>query len=342
VPAHAGRDRSARDLQVGVLGAGFIATAHVHAYAAAPGVRVVAVADPVAAKAQALAAEVGAVAMSSADELLGTELDIVSICTPTPTHDTLAVRALEAGLHVLCEKPIARTLNGARRIVEAAQRAPGLLMIGHVSRFEPDHRQAKAVVDAGHLGPIATMSHSMTTSLPGWSEAGWLADTDASGGPLVDLAVHSFDFLSWIAASDPVRLHAVGADTGVGPATYALVTVRYASGALALVETSWAHPASHGFKLATEIIGRDGRLYWSYDDIAGGVINFATGASVSFEPLSDRGFRAEVGSFIEAVRTRAASPVPAEAGFTSLRTALAASESVRTGAVIDMTQWGMQ
>jgi myo-inositol 2-dehydrogenase / D-chiro-inositol 1-dehydrogenase len=330
------------DLRVGVVGAGFIATAHVHAYASTPGVRVVAIADPVIAKAQGLASEVGARATADADELLHSDLDIVSVCTPSPTHAALAVSALEAGLHVLCEKPIARTLTQARQIVAAGRAAPGLLMIGHVSRFEPDHRQAKDVVEAGHVGAVQMMSHSMTTSLPGWSEGGWFADFDQSGGPLVDLAVHSFDFLAWIAGSEPVRLHAVGADTGVGPTTYALVTVRYASGAIALVETSWAHPASHGFKLQAEIIGTDGRLHWSYDGIAGGVLSLARGDSVSFEPLGDRGFRAEIASFVQAVRTSGTSPVPAAAGFTALRTALAAAESVATGAVIDMTEWGLE
>jgi predicted dehydrogenase len=330
------------DLRVGVAGAGFIATAHVHAYAATPGVRVVAIADPVVAKARALASEVGAAAVADVDDLLAADLDIVSVCTPSPTHAALAVRALEAGLHVLCEKPIARTLDDARRIVAAGSTAPGVLMIGHVSRFEPDHRQAKDIVEAGHLGDIAMMSHSMTTSLPGWSEGGWFADPDQSGGPLVDLAVHSFDFLSWIAGSDPVRLHAVGADSAVGPNTYALVTVRYASGAIALVETSWAHPSSHGFKLRTEIVGTGGRLHWSYDDIAGGELFLADGASVRFDPLSDRGFHAELRSFIAAVRSGGPSPVPAAAGFTALRTALAAVESMATGTVVDLTEWGVR
>jgi predicted dehydrogenase len=329
------------DLAVGVIGAGFIATAHVNAYAATPGVRVVAVADPVIAKAERLASGVGATPLSDIDELFETDLDIISVCTPSPTHAPLAVRALQAGRHVLCEKPIARTLDDARRIVAAGRSALGVLMIGHVSRFEPDHRRAKDLVEAGHLGQVQMMSHSMTTSLPGWSEAGWLADPDQSGGPLVDLAVHSFDFLSWIAASEPVRLHAVGADSAAGPNTYALVTIRYASGAMALVETSWAHPASHGFKLSTEIVGTDGRLQWSYDAIAGGVLNLADGESVSFEPLSDRGFRAEVRSFVDAVRDGGPSPVPAAEGFTSLRTALAAHEAVSTGTTIDMTHWGV-
>jgi predicted dehydrogenase len=329
-------------LRAGVVGAGFVANAHVNAYAATPGVRVVGVADLVVAKAERLASHVGAAGVASLAQLIDAGVDLVSICTPSHTHATLAVEALETGLHVLCEKPIARSLDDGRRIMRAAEQSAGLLMIGHVSRFEPEHRQAKQVVEAGHLGEVQMMSHSMTTSMPGWSELGWLADTTLSGGPLVDLAVHSFDFLSWVSGAMPVRVHAVGADTASGPSTYALATVRYDSGALGLVETSWAHPVSHGFKLSTELVGRDGRLSWSYDGIVGGVLHRADGRSTAFEPLSDRGFRTEVQAFVHAVRSGEASPVPAEQALTALRTALAALESLRTGQTVDLSVWGVE
>jgi predicted dehydrogenase len=184
------------------------------------------------------------------------------------------------------------------------------------------------------------MSHSMTTSMPGWSEGGWLAQPEQSGGPLVDLAVHSFDFLAWVAESEAVRVHAVGRDTRAGPTTYALATVRYASGAIALVESSWAHPASHGFKLRTELIGTKGRLSWTYDQINGGSMYVAEGTTRWFDPLGNRGFQAELRGFTDAVRSGAPSPVPASAGYAALRTALASLESVRSGDPVDLTTWG--
>jgi len=67
-------------------------------------------------------------------------------------------------------------------------------MIGHVIRFEPDHRRRRISSRAGQIGDVAMMAHSMTTSLPGWSEGGWLARPEESGGPLLDLSVHSFDY----------------------------------------------------------------------------------------------------------------------------------------------------
>lgn len=324
------------DLRVGILGAGLIAGVHARTYAVTPGVRVVAIADPVAAKAERVAAEVGAMPVTSLDDLVAVGVDVVSVCTPPALHAPLTVRSLDAGLQVLCEKPLARSLGEARLIVDAAQRSAGMVMVGHVSRFEPDHRRAKEVVDSGELGEVQMLSHSMTTSLPGWSEGGWLADAKLSGGPLVDLAVHSFDFLSWVVGSPCIRVHAVAADSPAGPDTYALATVRYASGAMALVETSWAHPASYGFKLKVEIVGTKGRLAWSYDDINGGALYVRNGETTWFDPLGDRGYRAEIRTFVDAVRAGSASPVPVEEAYEALRTALAALESVHTGTTIDL------
>lgn len=327
------------DLRVGIVGAGLIGGVHGRAYGVTPGVRVVAVTDPVPGKADRLAAETGAQVVPDVEALLGSGLDIVSVCTPTPTHASLSIQALDAGLHVLCEKPIARSLGDARRLVEAAERARGLLMIGHVTRFEADHREAKRLVDEGHLGTVVMTSHSVTTSLPGWSQSGWLSDLELAGGPLVDLAVHTFDYLAWVTGSTPVRLHAVGADTAAGAATYALVHVRYASGAIAMVETSWAHPPSHGFKLAAELVGTEGRLSWDYDHLAGGFLHRAEGDTVRFDPLGELGFQVEIGAFVRAVRQGDPSPVSGRDGMAALRSSLAALESLQTGATIDLTSW---
>lgn len=328
------------ELRIGVVGAGMIAGEHVRAYAAAHGARVVAVADPVVAKAERLAADVGAAAVPDLDAVLAVDVDIVSVCTPPLTHGQVAVRALEAGCSVLCEKPIARTLAEAHRIVQAAKSAPGMLMVGHVSRFEPDHAAAKAVVDSGQLGSVRMVSHSITTTMPHWSEGGWFADVAQSGGPLLDLGVHSFDYLSWVTSGTAVRVHAVGTATRAAGPGYALSTVRYDDGAIGTVESSWAHPVSHGFMLRAEIVGTEGRLSWDYDGMVSGVLHRDGHEPVRFEPLGARGYLAEIGCFVDAVRARLASPVPAEAGYDAARTALAAQESIDTGATVDLTRWG--
>src|SRR3954468_17885612 len=200
-------------LRVGVVGAGLIAGCHVRAYTKTAGIDVVAVADTQLSKAEQLAASVGGQACLDRDEVLAPDTDVISVCRPPSAHADLTVRALEAAQHVLCEKPVALTLADTQRIQRAAEAGDRGVMIGHVSRYEPDHRCAKELVDAGRIGEVAMMAHSMTTALPGWSEGGWLARPEESGGPLLDLSVHSFDYLAWVTGSPAVRIHAVAADS---------------------------------------------------------------------------------------------------------------------------------
>ena len=327
------------ELTVGLLGAGMIAGVHAHAYRESPGVRLVAVADPVPGKADRIAEQHGAKVVPDLGALLELGVDVIDICTPPTTHADATIAALEAGRHVFCEKPVTRTMEEARRVLEVAATAPGLLSVGQVARYGPDHRAAYDLATSGEIGQVRMLTHSTTTSLPGWSEGGWLADPVSSGGPLLDQAVHSFDYARWVIGSPAVRVHCMAADSGVGPATYALSTVRYENGAIAHIECSWAHPASHGFKLGAEIVGTEGRVSWSYDQLMGGVLHPREGHTEWWDVLGDREFTQELRAFFDAVRTGGPPPVPAHEAVESLRTALAALESARTGRTIDLTTW---
>lgn len=327
------------ELTVGLVGAGWVAGVHAHAYRGVNGVRLVAVVDPVAEKAEALAQAHGLEVVPDLDALLGRGVDVVDVCTPPTHHAAATIAALTAGRHVICEKPLTRTLYQARRVVEAAESASGLLMVGHVSRYEPDHRTARDLAVAGEIGQVRQVTHSTTTSVPGWSQGGWLADPEQSGGPLLDQAVHSFDYAGWMIGSPAVRVNCMASDSPAGLATYALATVRYEDGSIAHVECSWAHPTSSGFRLAVEVTGTDGRITWSYDHLMGGVLHRADGRSEWWDVLSDRGFVAELQAFVDAIRTGGPSPVPAAEAMESLRIALAAVESARTGRTIDLTSW---
>jgi predicted dehydrogenase len=329
----------AERLRVGIVGAGLIGGCHLRAYAATPGVDVVAVADPRLSKASELADRVGAHACTDLEQVLALDVDVVSVCTPPTTHADLAVRALEAGRHVLCEKPVAAGLDDARRVLRAAEASDCVAMIGQVSRFEPDHRAARELVTDGHLGEVVMVVHSITTSLPGWSEGGWLTRPEESGGPLLDLSVHSFDYLAWVIGSPAVRVHAIAADSPAGPGTYTLATVRYANGAMGQVEASWAHPAARGFKAVVEITGREGRISWDNDSINGGAIYRHQGEVTWLDPLGERGFADEIAAFTDAVRSGGPSPVPVADGYAATRTALAALHSVRTGEPVALDTW---
>ncbi|GAA5145477.1 hypothetical protein GCM10023340_14880 [Nocardioides marinquilinus] len=203
----------------------------------------------------------------------------------------------------------------------------------------PDHRAAYDAVRAGEIGTVRMVTHSTTSAPPGWSEGGWLADHAASGGPLLDQGVHSFDYARWLVGSPAVRVHCVAADSPAGPATYALATVRYESGALAHVECSWAHPEARGFRLGVEVVGTEGRIEWQLDQLMGGVLHRHDGDTEWWDVLGDLEFTRELRAFTDAVRAGGPPPVPAHEAAESLRTALAALESARTGRTIDLTTW---
>ena len=328
-------------LRVGIVGAGMIAGCHSRAYAAS-GVEVAAVCDPRRSKAEALAATTGAAVVADLDALLNLDVDLVSVCTPPDSHVDLALQSLAAGRHVLCEKPVARDLADARRLRAAAlaAEAAGLVLaVGHVSRFEADHAAAQRLVADGSIGRVAMMSHSLTSAFPGWSEGGWLGDPARSGGPLLDLAVHSFDYLAWVSGARAVRVSAVAGDTPAGPDTYALATVRYDNDAMAQVQASWGNPGSRGFRLACELVGTAGRLTWDYGSITNGELHRSDGPGEVFFPLGERGYAAEVAAFAAAARAGGPSPVPVEAGYQALRTALAARRALETGQPVDLTTW---
>jgi len=329
-------------LRVGIVGAGMIAGCHSRAYAATAGVRVAGVCDPRRDKAEQLAATTGADVVPDLDALLDLGVDVVSVCTPPDSHVDLALRSLAAGCHVMVEKPVARDLADARRLLAAARDAEAagqVVGVGHVSRYEPDHAAARRLVADGLVGRVAMMSHSLTSPFPAWSEGGWLADPLRSGGPLLDLAVHSFDYFAWVSGARAVRVQAVAADTAVGPDTYALATVRYDSGALGQVQVTWGNPASRGFRLACELVGPEGRVSWDYGSTYNGEVHRADGSSEMFHPLGERGYAAELAAFVGAARAGGPSPVPVEAGLEALRTALGARRSLETGQPVDLTTW---
>ena len=327
------------ELGVGLLGAGLIAGVHAHAYRACPGVRLVAVADPVPGKADRIAEQYGAKVVPDLESMFDLGVDVVDVCTPPTEHADATVTALETGRHVICEKPVARPRAEARRVVAAAEAAPGMLTIGHVTRFEPDHKAARDLVEAGQIGQARLLKHSTTSALPDWTEAGWLADPATSGGPLIDQAVHSFDYARWVLGGRAVRVHSMAADSGAGPSTYALATVRYDNGAIAHVECGWAHPPARGFKLTAEIVGTQGRLTWSYDHLMSGVLYPRDGDPEWWDATGDRGFTLELRTFFDAMRSGGPAPVPAREAMESLRTALAAQESARSGRTVDLTTW---
>lgn len=201
---------SGEALRVAVIGAGSIANFHLTSYAANPDVRIVGIHDLNVERAREVAATYGAERVfETLDELLGDPtVEAVSICTWNDSHSRLAVAALDAGKHVLVEKPLSRTLAEAEDVERAAARSGRHLQVGFVRRFGQNALTLKRFVDGGTFGEVyfAKATNIRRIGNPG----GWFADSARSGGgPLVDIGVHVIDLCWWLmGAPKPVTVSA--------------------------------------------------------------------------------------------------------------------------------------
>lgn len=131
-------------------------------------------------------------------ELLKEDLDIVHVCTPNRSHAEISIAALEAGNHVMCEKPMAKTSQEALKMIEAAKKAGKKLTIGYQNRFRPDSLYLKRVVDRGDLGDIYfAKAHAIRRrAVPTWGV--FLNEYEQGGGPLIDIGTHALDLTLWM------------------------------------------------------------------------------------------------------------------------------------------------
>ncbi len=318
-------------MKVGLVGAGFMGSVHLAAYADMPGVEVVGVADAHEEAAAAGAASVGARPYPSYETLVSAEsVDVVDACVPTALHRDLAVRVAGDGKHLFLEKPIARTLEEAGEILSAFEGSEGRLFVGHVVRYFPEYVRIKAMIEAGDLGAVGVVRTSRRSPfLRGWND--WYADWRQSGGVLVDLVIHDFDFLRWC-FGEVERVYARGVmGREYNRLDYALTTLRFEGGPIAHVEGHWGYPAP--FEYSIEVAGSKGLVTSDSTEASplkllqdaegvGGVPDVAVGESP---------YRAELEHFVRCLRTGEEPVVGGHDAREALRVSRAASESVRTG-----------
>lgn len=259
--------------------------------------------------------------------------DIVDLCVPTPAHLDLGLQAVAAGKALFVEKPIAGNLEDASRLITEAQKANTLLMPGHVVRFFPEFRKGHDLVLQGAIGNPAAARTRRGGGMPK-GENLWFADHSQSGGVLLDLAIHDFDWLRWTLGDvKAVFAKSLSAMKGSGP-DYALTTLQFDSGAVAHVEATWMDPS--GFRVAYEVCGSEGMIEFD-NRLTPSVRTAIEGAPVNQEaPLApdDDPYRLQLESFVEAVRNGTEPPITGFDGLMALSISSAAMESARTGRVV--------
>lgn len=183
-------------LNVGILGLGGISQAHVSGWLNTKDARVVAVCDIRPQQLTRPVEQTGAKAYTDFETMMSREkLDILDICLPTYLHSEYAVKAMDKGCHVLCEKPAGLDFDDLEREYEAARRNGVHFMIAQVLRFWPEYLALKEMVDKGTLGRVLSGHMSRLSGIPVWSWDNWMKDKDRSGLVPFDLHIHDIDFM---------------------------------------------------------------------------------------------------------------------------------------------------
>lgn len=321
-------------VRIGIAGSGFMAETHVDAYAGIDDVEVVAVASPNTAESFVAEHLPDATAYSSTEAMLDEgDVDALDVCSPTTTHRPLVETAAGRGIDVFCEKPIAPSLDDAGAIRDAVERSGITFMVGHVLRFFPQYASVRDTVEDGGIGTPGVARARRLSPYPEWGHADWYAES--SGGVLLDLVIHDFDFLRWV-LGDVERVFA--RRDRWERAEHAHATLRFESGAVGYVEGSWSLPSHRELTSSLELAGDDGLV-----ELDGGDpplrLDDEGGATVE-SPLEADGYRRELAEFVDCVRSGATPSVGADEAIRSLRVSLAAMRSAERGEPVAMSEVG--
>ncbi|MBM7502363.1 putative dehydrogenase [Brachybacterium muris] len=283
--------------------------------------------------AEAFAEQYGATVHEALDDLLAA-VDVVDVCTPTPSHAGIVHQALDAGCHVVCEKPLTLTVEDSRAVVEHAERAGLHLFPAHVVRYFPQYAAAKQAVDAGAVGTPAVLRYERTGEAPGQD---WYADDEASGGIIMDQMIHDLDQAIWI--TGPVTSVYAQQSVGVGPHTVRTghVVLTHEGGAISHCRGLWGPPGT-AFRYTFDIAGDAGRLQYDSAGDPGVVLDVVASARREEQGgyLPDvSGIRSpyteEILEFTAAITSGTPTRVSAADGAYAVEVSRAALESLRTG-----------
>jgi UDP-N-acetylglucosamine 3-dehydrogenase len=239
-------------IKVGVIGAGGMGQHHIRVYSELENAELAGIADIDRKRAADLAAAYKTEAYTDYKELLKQNLDAISIVVPTLAHKEVALAAIDAGVNVLVEKPIADTVKNASEIIKLADKAGLKLMVGHTERFNPAVIKLKEIIDSGKLGKIVSISAR---------RVGPYHPRIRDVGIIMDLGVHDIDVISYLYGLNVEEVYTIGAADIHPFEDHASIILRYKDERAGVIETNWLTP--HKIRELT-VIGLKGVSHIDY------------------------------------------------------------------------------
>ncbi len=332
-------------VNLGLVGAGRMGSIHARLIArSVPRARLAGIADVNVEAARRLGAEVGDPPIhASLDEMLASgSVDAILVATSSSRHLDAIRTAAAAGRDVLCEKPIALSLEDTDAAVAAADAAGIRLQTGFMRRWDPDYRRAYARLASGDVGrPVLFKSLQFDAEPPPVA----FADPAVSGGIMVDMGIHEFDLARWLMADEVVEVHAFGSSATwpelatVGDVDSAVVNLRFAGGTTGTVEM--ARTTTYGEDVRTEVLATGGSVWvghlpishgsWSGGRAGAAVASDLADASV---PRFEAAYAAQTRAFVDAILEDRPVEVTGADSRAALAIALAADHSMREGRAV--------
>ena len=270
-------------------------------------------------------------------------LDAVVIATPTSTHHDLVIAAAKAGKAMLCEKPLALTLEETQAMVEAVASARVPLQVGFMRRFDAAYQRAKTLIAGGQIGyPVTFKSLSRDPFCP----PGNYMDPAKSGGLILDMAIHDFDLARWLVGSEVERVTAEGTVlvcndlAAVGDIDNALVNMRFVNGVLGNIEAS--RNAFYGYDIRTEVLGSEGAVMIGVHQHTPVLLLNRAGAHHDVMPyLMERfgdAYRAQLQHFVDCLHKGQSPSVSGAEALAACKIGIAATRSYQTGRPVTLSE----
>ena len=332
-------------LRLATAGVGYIARLHALSLRECPGAELTAVVNHRPESAAQFAAEFGAqLTYGSVAELLRAgQVDALLVNTPNYLHAAETIAALEAGVHVMVEKPMAMNAAEAQAMVAAAQASGAQLMVAHCWRFEQEANWLRAQVEAGRLGRILhTKSYGVHVA---WGPSGWFTQKKlAGGGAMADMGIHAIDTTRYL-LGDPRPLSVYAhIDTCYGEYDVddtGVLTINWEGGATSYIESGWWQPHSDGACAGTQLYGTGGfgQIYPTYLDLMQLHPTQRQHVDSGFPAQAQYGapqamYTAQLNHFLSCIRSGQTPLASGQVGLTNMQIVDAAYQSARTGQVV--------